>query len=120
MHCKQPTQPNGAARLALSIAAALAIGAAGWWAGTANSEQRRHYRLYQPTLSRGPITAIGFAYYPGDGELRIRAIVGGRNEVWGIYTDKDTIGNLLLLLQGNRQGLYALFDNNDLIAIYRE
>lgn len=91
-----------------------------WWMHSASGLESRFYKLYTLNQSRGPVTHSGFAYYPANKELRVRVIVGERIEAWGIYTDPDTVENLLHLLRGDPEGLFCVFDNNELIALYRE
>ena len=101
-------------------AALLTAAAGGWWIGGAHGLESRFYKLYDVTDSRGPVTRIGFAFYPPDKQLRVRVIVGGRIEAWGKYTDPDTIDHMLRLSRENPDGLFAVFDDNQLIALYRE
>ena len=103
--------------VAVTLIAALS---AAWWASSASGLESRFYKLYRVTESRGPVTRIGFAYYPTNKELRVRVIVGGRIEAWGVYSDPDTVRNLLSLIGKDPDGLFCVFDENELIALYRE
>ena len=106
--------------LGLLTASLIALGIAIGWAGSAGGLESRLYKLYKVTESRGPVTRIGFAYYPASRELRVRVIVGGRIEAWGVYSDPDTVKNLLTIIGKDTDGLFCVFDDNDLIALYRE
>jgi len=106
--------------LGLLAAGLLVLGAAIGWAGSAGGLESRFYKLYKVTESRGPVTRIGYAYYPAGKELRVRVVVGGRIEAWGVYSDPDTVKNLLMIIGNDTDGLFCVFDENDLIALYRE
>jgi len=103
----------------LTLSLLIAV-AAGWWAGSAQGLESRFYKLYDVSDSRGPVTHIGYAYYPNNKQLRVRAIVGGRLEAWGIYRDPQTIEHMLQLIRHKTDGLFAVFDQDELLALYRE
>ena len=106
--------------LGLLAATLIAITGVIWWTGSASGLESRFYKLYKVTESRGPVTRIGFAYYPASKELRVRVIVGRRIEAWGVYSDPDTVKNLLTIIGEHTDGLFCVFDENELIALYRE
>jgi len=110
--------------LATLSLALLAATVGGWWAGSVHGLESRFYKLYDASESRGPVTHIGYAYYPNDKQLRVRAIVGGRLEAWGIYRDPATIEHMLRLVthlsDRKPDGLFAVFDQDQLLALYRE
>jgi len=108
------------ARSVLLAASLLTATLAGWWIGNAQGLESRFFKLYDVSDSRGPVTRIGYAYYPQNKQLRVRVIVGGRIEAWGIYRDPDNIEHLLRLIRQDTNGLFAVFDDNHLIALYRE
>lgn len=103
----------------LTLVLLIAI-AAGWWASSVQGRESHFYQLYDVSDSRGPVTHIGYAYYPNVKQLRVRAIVGGRLEVWGIYRDAETIEHMLQLIRHHSDGLFAVFDQDQLLALYRE
>ena len=106
----------------LSMALLTAV-IGGWWAGSVYGLESRFYKLYDASESRGPVTHLGYAYYPDNKQLRVRAIVGGRLEAWGIYRDPETIDHMLRLISSHGRksdGLFAVFDENQLLALYRE
>jgi hypothetical protein len=103
----------------LTLALLLAV-AGGWWAGSAQGRESSFYKLYDIADSRGPVTHIGYAYYPVNKQLRVRAIVGGRLEAWGIYHDPQTIEHMIELIRHQPDGLFAVFDQDQLLALYRE
>lgn len=109
-----------AALTSLTLIALLLAIAAGWWAGSAQGREDSFYKLYDVSDSRGPVTRIGYAYYPNVKQLRVRAIVGGRLEAWGIYRDPQTIEHMLQLIRHKSDGLFAVFDQDQLLALYRE
>ena len=102
--------------LAILLSATLA----GWWIDSAQGLESRFYKLYDIADSRGPVTRIGYAYYPDHKQLRVRVIVGTRIEAWGLYNDPATIEHMLWLIRQDRQGLFAVFKQDQLIALYRE
>lgn len=103
----------------LAVVLTTLVGAM-WWTGSADGLESRFYQLYKVSESRGPVTRIGYAYYPAKKELRIRVIVGKRIEAWGVYSDPDTVENLLHIIGTDSDGLFCVFDENELIALYRE
>jgi len=117
----RPSRTAALATLSLALFSA-AIG--GWWAGSAYGLESRFFKLYSVSDSRGPVTHIGYAYYPNSKQLRVRAIIGGRLEAWGIYRDPQTIEHMLRLipqLSGHKPaGLFAVFDQDELLALYQE
>jgi len=106
--------------LGLLTAGLIMLAAAIGWAGSAGGLESRFYKLYDATESRGPVTRVGYAYYPASKELRVRVVVGRRIEAWGVYSDPDTVKNLLMIIEQDTDGLFCVFDENELIALYRE
>ena len=103
----------------LTLGLLIAV-ATGWWVRSAQGLESHFYKLYDVSDSRGPVTHIGYAYYPNVKQLRVRTIVSGRLEAWGIYRDPKTIDHMLQLIRHDTDGLFAVFDQDQLLALYRE
>jgi len=110
-------KPRSTVLLALAL---LTTTVGGWWAGGAQGLESRFFKLYDVSDSRGPVTRIGYAFYPASKELRVRVIVGRRIEAWGIYQDDNSIDHMLRIIQRDTDGLFAVFEDSRLIALYRE